>query len=93
MIDGDAFATRAGMRGSFGQFMFVNGADDLLRLGRWDDVRERLGRAERMSLGLTSEAMHRAIAAQLHARRGDVAAARQGSTEGSRSPTACRASS
>ena len=77
MIEGDAFATGVGMRGSFGQFMFVNGADDLLRLGRWDDVRERLGRAERMSLGLTSEAMHRAIAAQLHALRGDVAAARQ----------------
>jgi DNA-binding CsgD family transcriptional regulator len=77
MIEGEAFATGAGMRGSFGQFMFVNGADDLLRLGRWDDVRERLGRSERISLGLTSEAMHRAIAAQLYALRGDVAAARR----------------
>ena len=77
MIDGDAFATGAGMRGSFGQFMFVNGADDLLRLGRWDDVGERLGRAERTSLGLTSEAMYRAIAAQLHALRGEVDAARR----------------
>ena len=94
MIEGDAFATGAGMRGSFGQFMFVNGADDLLRLGRWDDVGERLGRAERTSLGLTSEAMHRAIAAQLHALRGDVDGCTAGiSTERSRSPTACRASS
>ena len=77
MTEGDAFATRAGMRGSFGQFMFVNGADDLLRLGRWDEVGERLEQAERTSLGLTSEAMHRAIAAQLHASRGEVDAARR----------------
>ena len=77
MVEGEDFATRAGMRGSFGQFMFVNGADDLLLLGRCDDVLERLARAERMSLGLTSEAMHRAIAAQLHALRGEVDAARR----------------
>ena len=38
MDDGEREAARLGLRGSFGHFMFVNAADDLLRLGRWDDV-------------------------------------------------------
>ena len=37
MTDGSA-SGQLGLRGSFGHFMFVNGADDLLRLGRWDEA-------------------------------------------------------
>jgi DNA-binding CsgD family transcriptional regulator len=63
------------MRSSFGQFMYVNGADDLLRLGRWDEVAQRLDAAGRSALGLTTEAMHCAIATQLLALRGERATA------------------
>jgi ATP/maltotriose-dependent transcriptional regulator MalT len=77
MDEGNTFVSRLGMRGSFGQFMYVNGADDLFRLGRWDEVAARLGEAERMPLGLTTEAMYRAIAVHLHALRGDTTAARR----------------
>jgi DNA-binding CsgD family transcriptional regulator len=72
MADGDAFAGRAGLRGSFGRFMYVNGADDLLRLGRWDEVQERLDEAERLEPGMTSEPMLRAIGTQLKALRGET---------------------
>ena len=45
MVDGEREAGRLGLRGSFGHFMFVNGADDLLRLGRWEEASARLQRA------------------------------------------------
>jgi DNA-binding CsgD family transcriptional regulator/tetratricopeptide (TPR) repeat protein len=77
MTEGASLAGSAGLDGSFGRFMYVNGADDLLRLGRWDEVEARLAEAGRMELGLTTEAMHRAIAAQLHALRGATALARE----------------
>ena len=38
METGERAAARLGMRGTFGCFMFVNGADDLLRLGRWEEA-------------------------------------------------------
>ena len=53
MVDGEREAARLGLRGSFGHFMYVNGADDLLRLGRWDEAAERLRRRPR---GWTSRA-------------------------------------
>ena len=45
MVRGEAAAARLGMRSSFGNFMHANGADDLLRLGRWDEVAARLEEA------------------------------------------------
>ena len=68
---------RLGLRGSFGHFMYVNAADDLLRLGRWDEAAERLAEAERMDLSRTASALRRAIAGQLHALRGELEAARR----------------
>ena len=76
MVEGERFAVRLGMRGSFGNFMFVNGAGDLLRLGRWDEAAERVAAAERLDLGTTAGAMHHATAGHLHALRGEPAAAR-----------------
>jgi DNA-binding CsgD family transcriptional regulator len=73
---GERAAARLGMRASFGHFMYVNAADDLLRLGRWDEAHERLRQAERMELGLTAAALHHAIAGQLHALRGERETAR-----------------
>jgi DNA-binding NarL/FixJ family response regulator len=77
MCAGERVAVRLGMRGTFGHFMYVNAADDLLRLGRWDEAEQRLEAAERMDLGVTAGAMHHAIAGQLHALRGELAAARR----------------
>jgi DNA-binding CsgD family transcriptional regulator len=76
MLEGERFAAQHGMRGSFGTFMFVNAAGDLLRLGRWDEAAERLAAAERLELGTTAAAMHHATAAMLHALRGETDAAR-----------------
>ncbi|MDA0174494.1 LuxR C-terminal-related transcriptional regulator [Solirubrobacter taibaiensis] len=76
MDEGEREAARVGLMGSFGQFMYVNGADDRLRLGRWDEAADRLARAARMELSRTAAALRRATAGQLHALRGDVAAAR-----------------
>ncbi len=76
MIAGEEAAARLGMRGSFGHFMFVNAAEDLLRLGRWDEALARLAEAERMDLSLTAAAMLHATAGQLHAQRGETALAR-----------------
>jgi DNA-binding CsgD family transcriptional regulator/tetratricopeptide (TPR) repeat protein len=76
MIAGEAVSTRFGMRGSFGNFMHVNAADDLLRLGRWQEAEQRLAEAERMELGVTGRALHHATAGHLLALRGETAAAR-----------------
>ena len=76
MVDGEREAARLGLRGSFGHFMYVNGADDLLRLGRWDEAQARVDEAARMDLSRTAHALRRAIAGQLHAARGDYGAAR-----------------
>jgi tetratricopeptide (TPR) repeat protein len=76
MIAGEAGAARFGMRASFGNFMYVNGADDLVRLGRWEEARDRLPEAERIDLGVTGQALHRATAGQLLALTGETEAAR-----------------
>jgi DNA-binding CsgD family transcriptional regulator len=75
---GEATARAMGMGGSFGRFLHVNGTEDLLRLGRWAEVAERLDEQARgVELGPTGELMHHTIAAQLHAARGDERRARE----------------
>ena len=81
MVDGEREAARLGLRGSFGHFMYVNGADDLLRLGRWDEAAERVREAARMDLSRTAGALRRAIVGQLaRGSRRVRAAARERST-------------
>jgi DNA-binding CsgD family transcriptional regulator/tetratricopeptide (TPR) repeat protein len=75
MGEGEAVAERLGLRGSFGRFMHVNAAVDLVRLGRWDEAALRLTGAGRMDLSVTAAAMCHATAAQLHALRGEIAEA------------------
>jgi ATP/maltotriose-dependent transcriptional regulator MalT len=77
MQTGADAAARAGMRGSFGAFMEVNGADDLLRLGRWDEAEARLEQTARRQAGLTADALRHAVAGQLHALRGREQLARR----------------
>jgi DNA-binding CsgD family transcriptional regulator len=69
-------AARLGMRSSFGNFMHVNGADDLLRLGRWDEAAARIEDGRRRDLGVTAAVMHSTLAGRLRLLRGDLAAAR-----------------
>ena len=76
MVDGEREAARLGLRGSFGHFMYVNAADDLFRLGRWEEAAERLEAAAGMDLSRTADALRRATAGQLHVARGDLGAAR-----------------
>jgi DNA-binding CsgD family transcriptional regulator len=76
MTRGEEAAARAGMRGSFGNFMLVNGADDLLRLGRWDEAAARLEAAARMELSTTSAVMLETNAGHLDTLRGAVESAR-----------------
>ena len=75
MVDGEREAGRLGLRGSFGNFMFVNGADDLLRLGRWEEASARLQAGARMDLSRTAAALRRATAGRLAVLRGDLAVA------------------
>jgi DNA-binding CsgD family transcriptional regulator len=77
MIDGEREAAQLGLRGSFGHFMFVNGADDLFRLGRWDEAAARLETAATMELSRTAAALRRATAVQLCVARGRLDAARK----------------
>jgi DNA-binding NarL/FixJ family response regulator len=77
MAAGERVAARLGMRGSFGDFMYVNAIDDLLRLGRWDEAEQRLEEAERRDLGVTAAAMQRANAGLLFALRGELDRARR----------------
>jgi DNA-binding CsgD family transcriptional regulator len=56
--------------------MYVNAAEDLLRLGRWDEAERRLAEAERRDLGRTAATICHTLAGELCALRGDAAAAR-----------------
>jgi DNA-binding CsgD family transcriptional regulator/tetratricopeptide (TPR) repeat protein len=76
MLRGERLAAHLGMRGSFGAFMYVNAADDLLRLGRWDEAEQRIEHAQRLELGVTAGAMHHTIAGHLHALRGEAGRSR-----------------
>ncbi len=65
-------SSRLGLDGSFGVFMRVNAAEDLFRLGRWDEADARLRECARRPVKLVAEVMHHAVAAQLAVARGDV---------------------
>ena len=71
LVDGCAAAERLGMQASFGRFMSLNAAEDLLRLGRWDECEARLRVAARQQLRLASEVLRHAVTAQLEVRRGE----------------------
>ena len=76
-----------------GKFMRVNGADDLLRLGRWDEAGARLEPARRTGLGPTSAVLHHTISAHLHAPRGEVERPAPSRLRSRAPATGCRASS
>ena len=78
MLDGEQLAVGVGANGSYGNFMAVNAADDLLRLGRWDELEERLRLLASRQLDQPAELLIDSVAGRLDTARGrfDQAAAR-----------------
>jgi DNA-binding CsgD family transcriptional regulator len=70
MRDGERLAARYGAGGLYGAFMAVNAADDLFRLGRWDEVEARIRELDRRQLGPTAELLISTVAGRLDTARG-----------------------
>jgi DNA-binding NarL/FixJ family response regulator len=75
MLDGERVAVRHGADGSYGNFMAVNAADDLLRLGRWDEAEACLAKLARSQLGPTAELFRATVAGRLDTARGRLESA------------------
>jgi DNA-binding CsgD family transcriptional regulator/tetratricopeptide (TPR) repeat protein len=70
MLEGEKLAARMGMTGSFGHGMSLFAAEDLVRLGRWDEAAERLRWTGRLNLG-TLELLQHSLEGRLAAVRGE----------------------
>jgi DNA-binding CsgD family transcriptional regulator/tetratricopeptide (TPR) repeat protein len=70
MRHGEELASRMGMANSFGGVMSVNAAEDLLRLGRWDEAAERLRFTDRLELSVLAELLQSSVQGRLAAGRG-----------------------
>ena len=70
MIEGQQVAARMGMANWFGSAMSVGAAEDLLRLGRWDDTQERLLDAARLDLSTLAQLLHGSVQGRLWVGRG-----------------------
>jgi DNA-binding CsgD family transcriptional regulator/tetratricopeptide (TPR) repeat protein len=77
MREGAEESARLGMTGSFGNSMRVNGAEDLLWLGRWEEADEVLRETARLDLRDAAHLLHRTVNGQLAVARGDRVAARR----------------
>lgn len=76
MLSGEELASAAGAYDSYGSFMAVNAADDLLRLGRWTELSERLEELEARQLEQTQELLMVSVAGRLAVARGSFDKAR-----------------
>ena len=76
MLDGEALAGRMGMENSFGCAMSASAAEDLLRLGRWDEATERLALIDTRELSVLAELLHRSVRGRLALGRGELDEAR-----------------
>ncbi len=72
MLDGERETMGVGAAGSFGNFMAVNAAGDLLRLGRWDELEERLRVLAARILDRPAQLLFESTAGRLQAARGRV---------------------
>jgi DNA-binding CsgD family transcriptional regulator/tetratricopeptide (TPR) repeat protein len=73
---GIAVAERLGAHGAFGTFMVVNLAEDLFRLGRWDEAAATLAELESRPSPITAALFRDTLAGELAVARGDFDAAR-----------------
>ncbi|MFL5840861.1 MAG: AAA family ATPase [Thermoleophilaceae bacterium] len=72
MVEGEELAARMGMSSSFGRAMSLNAAEDLIRVGRWDEAAERLRWTARLGLRPGAELYQHSLEGRLAAARGDV---------------------
>ena len=70
MLAGEQVAYAAGAYDSYGNFMAVNAADDLLRLGRWDELADRLRELKARQLEQTQELLMVSVAGRLDVAQG-----------------------
>jgi DNA-binding CsgD family transcriptional regulator len=70
MLAGEQLADAASAYDSFGNFMAVNAADDLLRLGRWDELSDRLRDLGARQLEQTQELLMVSVAGRLDVAQG-----------------------
>jgi tetratricopeptide (TPR) repeat protein len=75
MRNGAADARRRGTDRTFGRFMTLNSAEDLFRLGRWDETASCLDELATVDCGPTGTVVRESVAGRLAAARGDFAAA------------------
>ena len=75
MRQGAADARRRGTDRTFGRFMLLNAAEDLFRLGRWDEAATCLDELSRVDCGPTGTVVRESVAGRLAAARGDFPAA------------------
>ena len=68
--EGEEVVARFGAQDSDGSFMAVNAAEDLLRLGRWEEARAQLDELSRRRLGPTGRLLYESVASRLEAARG-----------------------
>ncbi|HEV7808252.1 MAG TPA: AAA family ATPase [Solirubrobacteraceae bacterium] len=76
MLQGEDLVARLGMENLFGCVMSVNAAEDLVRLGRWDEARARLALAEQRELSAAAELLLGALGGRLALGRGEFDEAR-----------------
>ncbi|MDX6676319.1 MAG: hypothetical protein QOE31_371 [Solirubrobacteraceae bacterium] len=74
--EGERVARRLGIESSFGAYLSVNAADDLLHLGRWDEAQQRLDGVDPAGLEPTGRQFWLAVAGRLEIARGNADAAR-----------------
>jgi DNA-binding CsgD family transcriptional regulator/tetratricopeptide (TPR) repeat protein len=70
MLEGEQAMSRLGMEASFGRSMALNAAEDLLWLGRWEEVDALLRRTVRLQLRDAARVLHCTVSAQLAVARG-----------------------
>ena len=75
MLDGERLSALHGTDGLYGNFMAVNAADDLFRLGRWDEAEAKIRELERHQLTPTAELLLVTVAGRLNGARGDFESA------------------
>ena len=76
MVEGQDVAARMGMANWFGSAMSVSAAEDLLRLGRWEEAAERLRFSSQLELSALAELLQSSVEGRLAVGRGEFAEAR-----------------
>ena len=76
MLQGEDLMSRMGMEQSFGCAMSVSAAEDLVRLGRWDEATERLALIEQRELSVLAGLLAQSVRGRLAVGRGEREVAR-----------------